>query len=161
MVVHIDNLRVRPEFTSRENQGISLVRESPPHAKERESRIEPSQPCRGVSVTPRDIREDSRSPNQLGYVHPDRISQVYTSINEISDLDLNRAEPSPVSKLVEKTEQFIRKSRKERKAFKKRTDLLSRTRSGKVITKPLSEKQRSYLQLIPKDTIAAYLEQRK
>jgi len=64
-------------------------------------------------------------------------------------------------RIIEQTQKLIADSRKEGNALKKKPDLLSRTRSGKVLAKPLSKKQKNYLQSIPKDTISAYLIERK
>jgi len=72
-------------------------------------------------------------------------------------LELSGSDPDRASRVIEETEEFIKDSRKERKAFKKKPALLSRTRSGKIPAKPLSKKQRNHLQSIPKDTISAYL----
>jgi arsenate reductase-like glutaredoxin family protein len=62
-----------------------------------------------------------------------------------------------------KNKQFLRESLKERKALKKQKeiDLLSHTRSGKVLKHPVTLGQRKHLQGIPKDTIKEYLERRK
>jgi len=107
---------------------------------------------------PRDIQEDSRS-----YIHPDRINQVGKTLLDLSGEQLSESEPSQLRLVIEKAEQFLQVSRKERKTFNKQKekDRLSRMRSGKVIAKPLSNKQRNYLQSIPKDTISAYLVDRK
>jgi len=99
-----------------------------------------------VSVTPRDIPEDSR-------IHPDRIQQVG---RETPDLEEEYdSEPDQQSRVLKEAEQFVSISRQDRKAFskKKAKDQLSQTRSEKTIAKSLSNKQRKYLQSIPKDTI--------
>jgi len=120
-----------------------------------------SQHRREVSATPRDIQEDSRSYNELGYIHPDRIPQVPCTIHDISDRQLSGSWLNRHPGIVEPTEQFIQKSRKDRKQLKKKSDLLSHSSSGKIRTKPLSKKQRNYLQSIPKHTIASYLDNRE
>jgi len=107
------------------------------------------------------MQEDLGSHNESSYIHPDRISQVHSMIHDISDLLLSSSSPDQHAQFIEQTEQFIQKSRKDRKQFKRKIDPLSHTRSGKILAKPLSKKQRNYLQSIPKDTIANYLDNRK
>jgi hypothetical protein len=94
-------------------------------------------------------------------IHPDRVNQVEGAIQDISDLDLNNSKGDRHSHIIKITEQYIQKSRRERKALRNQDDQLSRTRSVKVISKPLSKGQWQYLQCIPKDSIAAYIADRK
>jgi hypothetical protein len=111
-----------------------------------------------VSITPRDIQEDLRSSATPDIVHPDRRAQVQVLANDINCSDI---EESRQENIVKETEKFIALSRKERKAIDKQNlNNLSRTRSGKVI-KPITKKQRSYLQSNSKDTITEYLKNRK
>jgi len=167
LVVHIDTLRIRLEVPAQRDTVRALEGE--------------------VSVTPRDIQGDRGSASKLDNIHPDRIFQVqnivpdnssplpsnpssnsYQRINpqaeepcqDISDLDLDSSEPDWHLWVIKNTKQFFRKSRKEQKKYKKQADLLSWTRSGKVIAKPLTQGQYKYLQCLPKDTIAAYLKDR-
>jgi len=70
-------------------------------------------------------------------------------------------EPDQLSRIVEDTRQSIPKSQKIRKTDNKHSDSLLNTSSGKIPVKPLSKKQRNYLQSIPKDTIAAYFGNKK
>jgi hypothetical protein len=108
---------------------------------------------------PRDIQEDARGNIGTGNIHLDRKAHVQNSNDDISDLDLedNRQEG-----FVEGTKQFIQKSRKEWKAFnrQKQSNLLSGTKLGKV-TKPLTKKQKSFLQTISNDNISEHLKNRK
>jgi hypothetical protein len=113
---------------------------------------------RGVSITLRDIQEDPRSRATLDIVHPDRRDQIQISDDDISSLDIEDSRQEIIAK---ETEKFISQSREKCKAFtKQKSDNLSRTRSGKVI-KPISKKQRKYLQSISKNTIIEYIKNRK
>jgi hypothetical protein len=124
-------------------------------------------------ATLRNDLEDS----QKRYVHSDRLRQIdhrceKSSLSEalqedntnvdISDLDLNATKHSQCSEVIESTKTFLKKSSKERRDFnkQKKLDQLSKRRSGRVLTKRLSQGQRKYLQCIPKDTIREYLEDR-
>jgi len=144
LISHIDNLwkKDRPVDQQPEDTGRD-IRQS-----------------REVSAIPRDLQEDPRSNIELGNIHPDRVSRVGFTNSDVSELELDNSEPLPI---LEKAEQFLGTSRKERKAFKqrKKADILSRTRFGKILTKALSNKQRNYLQGISKETIAEYLANRK
>jgi len=135
-----------------------------------------------VSPMPRDIQEELPPRSESGNIHPDRLPQIDNTTHDKSDLvescqepqsqvvssdvsdpNLGRSESEQLPRIITEMEQFLVKSRKERKAFNKQIliDSLPRTRSGKVIIKPLSNKQRSYLLSIPKDMINAYLANRK
>ena len=120
-----------------------------------------SQNVRKECAMTRDIPEQSRTDIGTQQIDPDRISQVHDTIHDISDLDLDNSVRCHPSHLIEQTEQSIGNSGKEKKALRKRTELLSRKRSGKIPAKPLYKTQRDYLQSIPKDTIAEYLAVRK
>jgi len=161
LIIHINNLPIRSEIRS-QGGGISLAREAPPQARERCPSGDVNVHGREVSVIPWDIQEDPRSSIASDNIHPDRIFQVNTTHNasDLEDIDL---EPEQLPQIGESAEQFIWRFWKERKAFnkQKRIDALSRTRSGKVIAKPLSKKQRNYLQPISKNTISAYWADRK
>jgi hypothetical protein len=113
-----------------------------------------------VSPTSRDLHEDLRLGWKEKHIHPDRRNQVPSTNLDISDLDLNASEPGPRPDTLASTERFLQGSQKERKAFsqRKKAEQLSRTRSGKVIAKPLTQGQRRYLQGIPKNTIRDYLD---
>jgi hypothetical protein len=110
-----------------------------------------------------DLQEDLRLGCEENYIHPDRRNQVENTNLDISDLDLNATDQGPCSEIIASTKDFFAKSRMERKAFtkQKKVDQLSRTRSGKILAKPLSQGQKKYLQCIPKDTITEYLANRK
>jgi hypothetical protein len=117
-----------------------------------------NQDLRGVSITPRDIQKDPQQRATLDIVHPDRTAQVQSPDNDISSLDIDDFQPANI---VKETEKFSSISRKDLKAaFKQCHNNLSRTRSGKVI-KPITKKQRNYLQGLSKDMIVEYLENRK
>jgi hypothetical protein len=117
------------------------------------------QGLRELSGVPRDIQEDPRNTIEIKNIHPDRQSQIQIPGDDISDLHLEDIRQKEV---VEKTEQFIQLTRKERKAFNKQKQqtLTSATRSGRIV-KPVKKKQKSYLQNIPKDSLSEYLEKRK
>jgi hypothetical protein len=155
LIIHIDNLKTRLE--------IALQKDLQP------SIAEDHEDCSwAVSTVPQDNQEDPRLPIEVEHIHPDRIPQVGVTIHNLSkgdssNLDLDNSQEDQLSQIANSTEQFIQLSRKERRAFnkQKKVDQLSRTRSGKVITKPLSNKQRNYLQSIPKAIISMYRENRK
>jgi len=161
LIVHINNLQIRSEIHSQEG-GISLARKAPPQARERSHSVYTNVHQRELSETPRDIQEDPRSSIISDNIHPNGMIQVNTTHNASDQEDIESV-PERLPQMVESTEKFIWRSRKERTAFNKpkRIDALSHTRSGKVIAKPLSKKQRNYLQSISKDTICAYLADRK
>jgi phosphate starvation-inducible protein PhoH len=110
-----------------------------------------------ISPAPRDLQEDWRLGCEENSIHPDRRSQVDTSSLDISDLSLDAIRRDSSLEVINSTREFIKKSRKDRKAFNKqqRVDKLSRTRSGKIV-KPITPGQRKYLQCIPKDSIREY-----
>jgi len=121
-----------------------------------ETIIATSQDIRDVSATPLDTQEESTSGVESQHIQPDRISQVPDTNN---DLILDSSEQDHHIPVIKKTEQFIQKSRKETKAInkQKQIDSLSRMRSGRIIEKPSTKKQRNYLQTIPKHLISTYL----
>jgi hypothetical protein len=111
-----------------------------------------------VSITPRDIQEDPRSYTTSEIIHPDRRAQIQVSDDDISNLNI---EDSRQGNIVTETREFNYLSKKERKeVIKQRHNNLSRVRLGKVI-KPITKKQRKYLQSISKDTITEYFKNRK
>jgi hypothetical protein len=116
-----------------------------------------------VSPTPIDLQQDSRFGSGENFIPSDQGKQEDFTNVDISDFDLNPTGRGQHSEVVESTKQFLMKSRKEMKAFNKQMQLgqLLRTRSGRVLTKPLSQGQRKYLQCIPKDTIGEYVENKK
>ena len=118
---------------------------------------------RGISAVPQDIQEESRVINETRHIHPDRVPQVQDTNIDVSDLDLDSSGNKQQLRVVQQTEQFVQRSRKERKQLvnRKQADPLSKTRSGKIPAKPLTKKQRQHLQSIAKPTIVEYLENRK
>jgi hypothetical protein len=80
------------------------------------------------SATPHNILEDSRLQDELGHIHPDKISQAQSTIHDISDLPLSDSLIDQSSQIIRQTELFIQKSRKVRIRLMNRKDPLSRTR---------------------------------
>jgi hypothetical protein len=111
-----------------------------------------------VSTTPQDAQEDLRNQATRNNVHPSRRAQVQDSDDILSSSDIAEIRQKETAK---ETKKFIALSRKDRKEFikQKQSNLLI-NRSGRI-TKPITKKQRNYLQSISKDTIAEYLENRK
>jgi len=72
------------------------------------------------------------------------------------DSELDRAE-----EVLKETEEFPKYSKKQRKEFKRKSDPLTRTRSGKIPVKPLTKKQKNWLQAIPRDTLIAFLKKQE
>jgi hypothetical protein len=115
-------------------------------------------PGREVSTSSRDTQEDLRNQATWNSVHPSRQAQVQDSDDILSSSDIAEIINKETAK---ETKKFIALSRKDRKEFiKQRQSNLLINRSGKI-TKPITKKQRSYLQSISKDTIAEYLKDRK
>jgi len=153
LIVYIDNFQKRSEISHHKAAPVDEA------CIPQEETVETS--GREVSATPQGIQEDSRPNIRLSHIHPDRESQVHNTIQDISDLRLSGSSDDQHLRIIEETEQYIQKSRKERKNIKKQSDPLSCTRSEKILANPLFRKQRNYLQSIPKDMIAKYLENRK
>jgi len=155
LVTDIDNLRIRSE-----------AYQAPLIVWDAISIEEPNQLPKSIREglsTSIDLQEELSSSKKTENIHPDRLIRIQNPLDEnIDQEDLNE-ESERRSQIVESTEQFIQKSCKERKAFNKQihVDSLSRTRSGKIIAKPLTKKQRNYLQSIPKQSISTYLIDRK
>jgi hypothetical protein len=153
LVNHIDNIQSRVEVTVADE----AVPEVEPSAEvDRDNKID--QDLREVSVTPRDIQEDPRSRAIGNIVHPSRRAQVQSSDYDICDLDI---EGSRHENIPKESEELIPLTRKERKAaIKLKHGRLTQVQPGKI-TKPVTKKQRKYLQSIPKDTLSEYLKYRK
>ena len=90
-------------------------------------------------------------------IHLDRWLQVGNTVSDSCQAECSEPESDRATRVVENAKEFLRKSRKERQAFKNKPCVLSRTRSGKIPVRPLTKKQRNRLQVIPKDTISKYL----
>ena len=144
LTIHIDNLRSRSE-----------VHQLPV------PEVEQLPIARKVSATPRDLQEDLRIGHSISYIHPDRMTQVENTINSNHEGESVEPESDRATSIIQSANKFIGKSRKERRALDQGSYVLSRTRSGKVPIKPLTKKQRNRLQAIPKDTISAFLAERK
>jgi hypothetical protein len=136
LIIHIDNLAKQLDIST------GRVPQPVPNDKIQQERL--------VSLVPRDIQENPQCHSKADHTHPDGRNQIDNSNLDISNLDLGVPEIPPPD-IVVSTESFLVKSRKKRKAFNKNKerDQLSRTRSGKVPTKPLTQGQRIYLQCIP------------
>jgi len=89
------------------------------------------------------------------------MTQVENTINSNHEGESVEPESDRATSIIQSANKFIGKSRKERRALDQGSYVLSRTRSGKVPIKPLTKKQRNRLQAIPKDTISAFLAERK
>jgi len=153
LINHLDNLHSREEVATAAEELSKEI----PCAKEDQD-TEEIRDLREVSITPRNIQGDPRSCAILDTVHPDRRDQIQVSDNDISSLDIEGFRPGIIA---EKSEKFISLSRKERRAvIKQNHNKLTRPRFGKVI-KPITKKQRTYLQSISKDTITEYLKNRE
>jgi len=170
LVTYIDKLRIdlpAPEarnetLTGRTTASINPCNELQDISK-KESNPEDNYPTGKDSILyARDIQEDPRPYDRIDKIHPDMIHQIGKKTLILNSEEECDSEPNQQSFVLKKAEQFLQKSRKDRKAFKKQKakDQLSRTRSGKIIAKPLSNKQRQYLQSIPKDTIVEYIADR-
>jgi len=195
LLVYIDNLQrafseasvetsgQRVSVTPRDIQEDSRLCAELSPALPKDLRINSNQREKTFSPTPQFVQEDLRPYTGNDNIHLDRIQQIGKETpdleEEFDNIHLDRiqqigketpdlekefdSEPDQPSRVLKKAEQFLSISKRDRKAFskKKAKDQLSRTRSGKIIAKPLSNKQRNYLQSIPKDTIVEYIANRK
>jgi len=133
LVTHIDNLRIQ-EVTKSVG---SILKD---------------QPDRKDCIIPQDVAVCLGNTVALGKVHPDRRNQINDNNSaQSSDSGSGRA-----TSIIRETKEFLNKSRKERKKLRRKSDLLSRTRSGQIPSKALTRKQRKKLQAIPKDTIVPF-----
>jgi len=139
LATHIDNLR----------KPIRLVGSSYIGLPDREEVIAPS-----------DIPDRLNVSNESGHIHPDRILQIGKIISDGDSSKNSDSELGQASRVIKAGKEFIDKSRKERKSFRKNTALLTRTRSGNIPRKPLSRNQRNCLQSVSSQTLTAYLNNR-
>jgi len=142
LAMHIDNLRIRREVTI-----VSTSITDQPESQE--------------VVEPRSIPSCSSVGLGSGLVHPDRISQLDTTVMDRFEDENSEPELERASLVLRSASRFISQSRKDRWALERKPCALSRRRSGKIPAKPLTKKQWNRLQAIPKDTISKYLESRK
>jgi hypothetical protein len=114
LVIYIDNLEKRTEIGENKTtlQNPASKGKTALHHRRQE-----------VSVTPREIQKDSRFKERINKVHPDRVSYIDNTDYDISDLDTNNPEIDKLLVILQDTEQFIQKSRNERKAFNKQKHL--------------------------------------
>jgi len=70
-----------------------------------------------LSPTPRDIQEDPKPYNEVYRVHPDRIHHVNKGTLRLSSEEEWDSEPNQQPVVLKEEGEFLRKSRKERKAF--------------------------------------------
>jgi hypothetical protein len=147
LVIYINSLRERSDDSMMEAQRPAT------------SWDERIQDKKVASCMPEDGRKDSRPGFRGNLIHSDRINHVFP---DISDLEFDTSEQNLRPGIIQTTEQFLQKSKKERKAFnkQKQVDQSSRIKSGKIV-KPLSKGQQKYIQSIPNDTIEGYLNNRK
>jgi len=161
LITYIDNLRIRSEVSLAEDEEWLAGSTTPIQEGRRLSPFATGCEDKGISTVPRDIQEESRSIDETRHIHPERVSQVQDANINVSDWDLDSSGNERQLRVVQHTEQFIRKSRRERRRFEKQADPLTKTRLGKIPAKPLTKKPRQYLQSIAKPTIADYLMDRK
>jgi len=121
LATHIDNLRIRSKAS---------------HLLSEEDRLSPKKDSPAKTLKPCDTEIQGSS------IHPDRILQVGRVSENPEDVN-SYTELDRASILISEGERFIRQSRKERQALKQKPCVLSRTRSGKVPIKPLTNKQRN------------------
>jgi len=135
-----------------------LVSEALSEATDQIGTIEINRLNKEKSITSRANQENPIINIGSGHIHPDRESQVdYTVQRDFRSVDSNSKSGKAIL-IIEKAKQFNSYSWGERKALSKRKpDLLTCTRSGKIPIKPLTKKQQNRLQAIPQDTLSAYL----
>jgi streptogramin lyase len=152
LITHIDNLQ------SRIPREVSITPQDTQENLRNRATSNIDHLSREVSTTPRDIQEDPRIRASVNYVHPSRQAQVQDSDDILSSSEITEVRQKEIAP---ETEKFTVPSRKQRKEFNQqiRSNLLNK-RSGRI-AKPITKKQKNYLQNISKDTIAEYLENRK
>jgi len=138
LATHIDNLKIRFEASQ------LVLEEDQLSSKENL-----------ITLLP----ENLETTTQESCIHPDRILQVNKD-NEYSEAESSQAQLDRATAVIQSAKKFIGLSRKERNALKKKPCGLSKTRSGKILVKPLTKKQRNRLWAIPIATLSEYLESR-
>ena len=101
------------------------------------------------------------------YIDPDLISRIADDLdNKNSFEELAKAatrsidsETDRQDKYLKATEEFIQYSKRERRAFNQKKELapLHKTRSGNIVFKPLTKKQKNRLNAIPTDTLSTFI----
>jgi len=117
LATHIDNLRIR--FEARQ-----LISE------------EDQLSSREDLTT--SLLEGPINTTQGSCIHPDRIIQINKD-SEDSEAESSQAQLDRATTVIQSTRRFIKQSRKERKALKKKPCGLSRTRSGKGFRRNLNQ----------------------
>jgi len=136
LATHIDNLQIRFEA----NQVPSEIKKLSSEDKLTSS-----------------LQDSVHIDTEESFIHTDRIPQVNCTVNDKSEVESSDPETERATSIIQRAQQFIGQSRKERQALKHKPRELSRTRLGKIPVKPLTKKQRNRLQAISKDTLSAYL----
>ena len=140
-MTHIDNLRIQRKVTNISNS----ITDQPESQEVIEPRSVPSCSCIGLGS---------------GLVHPDRISQLDTTVIDRFEDENVEPELERASLVLRSASRFISQSWKDRQALEKKPCALSRKKSGKIPAKPVTKQQLNRLQAIPKETISRYLESR-
>jgi len=86
LIDHIDNLRKRSEVLLAKDRELS---EGSAASVQQLFPVATVQQAREISTVPRDIQEESRISYETRYIHPDRVSQVQDTDNDVSNLDLD------------------------------------------------------------------------
>jgi len=94
-------------------------------------------------------------------IHPERKPQIDSTVKESYEVVSSEPNSERATSIIQSARKFVGQSKKARKALKQNSCLLSRTRSGKIPVKPLTQKQRNRLQAISKDTLVAYMKGRE
>jgi len=136
LATHIDSLRIQVEKSQ-----IATKEDQLPSEKH-------------SSVLPQE-HPSTETPEE--YIHADRLFQID---RDSKSQAAENSQDERVQSIIQSGNKFVHKSRKVRHALKQKPGVLSRTRSGKIPVKPLTPKQRSRLQAIPKELLSAYLADR-
>jgi len=142
LIAYIDNLRKQSEVSLAKDKELSADLVTSIQEKKQPSPVAIGRQAREISTVPQDIQEESRIVGETEKVHLDQVSQIHDTNIDVSNLDLDKSGIERQLRVVQSTEQFIQKSRRERRKLgrQKQADPLSQTRSGKVPAKPLTKK---------------------
>ena len=137
LIAHIDNLRKSSEDSLVKDKDLSADSECSNQERKQPSPLFTNQYVREVSKIPRDIQEDPRIDNEMRCLCLERVSPVQDINIDVSDLNLYCSENDQHCRIIQSTERFISRSRRERRKLEKQkqSDPSSRTTSGQVPVK--------------------------
>ena len=115
LIAQIDDLGKQSVASLAKDRELLAAFATSTQEKRQSSPVALSRQARGISIVPQDIPEESRIIDKMRHIHRDRVLQVQDTNFDVSDLDLDSSGNEPQLRIVQQTEQFIRKSRRERR----------------------------------------------